>query len=138
MRVADLMDTRPAFAGPDMTVDEFVFEHALRGGRLELVVLAAGRLAGIVTIGSARALPRERWPTTPVARIMDRAPLPVLAPDASVSDALQLLASASFAQLPVVRDGFVVGMFGRTDIARFKWLSAQLRLQADQPAMTRC
>jgi Zn-dependent protease len=51
-----------------LTVEEFVVEHALRGGRVELVVLEAGRLAGIVTVADARPVPRSsgqqrrRWP----------------------------------------------------------------------------
>ena len=129
MRVADLMDARPAYAAPDMTVEEFVLEHALRGGRLELVVLEAGRLAGIVTVAGARALAQERWSTTPVARIMNRAPPPVLAPDANVSDVLPVLAGAPFAQIPVVRDGWVIGMLGRADVARFMRLSGTLHLR---------
>jgi CBS domain-containing protein len=130
MRVADLMDTRPAYAGPDMTVEEFVVEHALRGGRLELVVLAAGRLAGIVTVAAARTLPQERWSTTPVARMMSTAPLPVLAPESKVNDVLAVLAASPFAQVPVVRDDLVVGMFGRADVTRFRWLRTNLNLQA--------
>jgi Zn-dependent protease/predicted transcriptional regulator len=127
--VADLMDARPAYGDPDLTVEEFVIEHALRGGRVELVVLGTGRLAGIVTVADARAVPQERWSTTPVARIMRRAPMPVLTPDAEVSDVLDVLAASPFAQIPVVRDGWVVGMFGRADVTRFRWLRANLQLQ---------
>ena len=129
MHVADLMDTRPAYADSHMTVEEFVLEHALRGGRVELLVLDAGRLAGIVTVADARAQPREQWSTTPVARIMRRAPIPQLSPGASVSDVLRVLATSQFAQLPVVRDGLVVGMFGRNDVSRFRWSRAQLGLE---------
>jgi Zn-dependent protease len=129
MRVGDLMDARPAYADPDLTVEEFVVEHALRGGRLELVVVGAGRLAGIVTVAEARALPQERWSITPVARIMTRAPMPVLSPETDVSEVLDVLAAAPFTQIPVVRDGWVVGMFGRADISRFRWLRTNLDLQ---------
>jgi CBS domain-containing protein len=129
MRVADLMDARPAYADPDLTVEEFVVEHALRGGRLELVVLGAGRLLGIVTVADVRTVPQERWSTTPVARIMRHAPIPVLAPEAPVGDVLDVIASSAFAQIPVVRDSWVVGMFGRADLTRYRWLRANLQLQ---------
>jgi CBS domain-containing protein len=129
MRVADLMDARPAYADADLTVEEFVVEHALRGGRLELVVLGAGRLLGIVTVADARAVPQERWSTTPVARIMRHAPIPVLAPEAPVRDVLEVIAGSAFAQIPVVRDSWVVGMFGRADLTRYRWLRANLQLQ---------
>jgi CBS domain-containing protein len=117
-----------------------VVEHALRGGRTELVVLGAGRLAGMVTVADARTVPKERWPTTPVARIMRRAPMPVLTPEAEVSDVLDVLAASPFAQVPVVRDNWVVGMFGRADVTRFRWLRANLQLQerhSDAPAARR-
>jgi len=127
-RVGDLMDTRPAYASPDLTVEEFVREHALRGGRLELMVLDAGRLAGMVNVAGASTVAQERWSTTAVTRIMRRAPLPVLRPDEGVVDVLDVLTTAPFAQLPVVVDERVVGMFGREDVTRFRWLSSKLRL----------
>ena len=122
------MDTRPAYAGANLTIAEFISEHALRGGRLELLVLEDGRLAGIVTASAARGVPQERWATTPIARILSRA-VPTLKSDAKVSTILQMLSTTPFMQIPVVQDGRVVGMFGRNDIARYRWLRGRLQLQ---------
>ena len=72
--VAQVMETRPAFAGPGMTVHEFVFEHVVRRGERALLVSDAGRLLGIVTITDAKHLPQELWAATPVSRIMTRCP----------------------------------------------------------------
>lgn len=63
----------------------------------------------MVTVAAVSTIPEERWSTTPIARIMHRVPMPVLTPECSVSEALDILAGATFAQLPVVRDGWVTG-----------------------------
>ena len=83
----------------------------------------------MVTVAAVSTIPEERWSTTPIARIMHRVPMPVLTPECSVSEALDILAGATFAQLPVVRDGWVTGMFGRNDIARYQWLRGRLGFQ---------
>lgn len=59
---------------------------------------------------------------------MTRPPMLVLTAEASVSHVLDVHATAPLAQLPVVRDGWVVGMLGRGDVARFKRLRAELHL----------
>jgi Zn-dependent protease/CBS domain-containing protein len=127
MRVAEVMNPQVPLGQPDMSVQEFVFDHVLRRGRRGLLVMEDGRLLGIVSITDAKEVPQEAWSTTPVAAIMTRAPLKTLAPEADVSSALRLLVDGPN-ELPVVRDGQVVGLLTRVDILRFLQFRDELEL----------
>jgi Zn-dependent protease/predicted transcriptional regulator len=127
-RVAELMNTEPPIASPAMSVAEFVFEHVVRQGQRALLVLDRERLAGIVSITDAKKEPQASWATTTVGAIMTPAPLKTVSPDADVTDALQLLVEGSLNQVPVVRNGGLVGLLSRADIVRFLQLRAELGL----------
>jgi CBS domain-containing protein len=55
-------------------VQDFVFEQVLQHGHRALPIVDDGRLVGIITLGDAKKLPQDAWPTTPVARIMTAVP----------------------------------------------------------------
>ncbi|MBI4260335.1 MAG: CBS domain-containing protein, partial [Actinobacteria bacterium] len=127
--VAQVMNPTVPLAEPSMSVQDLVFDHIMRRGHRALVVEDDGRVLGIVSISDVRELPQEEWPVTPVARIMTPAPLKVVSPDADVSQALKLLVESELNQLPVVRDGRLVGMLSRSDIMRLLQLRDELHLQ---------
>jgi Zn-dependent protease/predicted transcriptional regulator len=128
-RVAELMNPEPPIASPTMSVQEFVFDHVVRHGQRALLVVDEGRLVGIVSITDAKELPQAAWPTTAVGAIMTPAPLKTVSPDADVNGALQLLVEGSLNQVPVVRDGQLVGLLSRIDIMRFLQLREELGLR---------
>jgi Zn-dependent protease/predicted transcriptional regulator len=119
VRVAELMEPRPATAPPDMSVHEFVTEHVLRRGKRALPVMAAGRVLGLVSVTDAKKVPPEAWENTPVERIMTPAPLHTVAPGSGVDAALRLLAEHALNQVPVVERGELAGMLSRADILRY-------------------
>ena len=112
-----------------MSVHDFVFEHTLRHGRRALPVVEGGRLLGIVSITDAKHLPHDAWATTPVGEVMTRMPLKTLAPEADLSSALELMVANGVHQLPIVRDGALVGMLSRSDVMRYMQLGAELNLR---------
>ena len=115
-------------ASPGLTVQDFVFEHVLQRGHRALPIVDDGRLVGIVTLGDAKKLPQDAWPTTPVASIMTPVPLKTVAPESELSAAIGLMAESGLHQLPVVQDGRLVGMLSRADIVRFLQLRQELHL----------
>ena len=135
VQVATLMNPEPPIASPQMSVQEFVFDHVLRQGQRALLVADGGRLLGIVSITDAKELPHDAWTTTPVATIMTPVPLKTIGPDADLSSALQLLVDGTLNQLPVVQGGQVVGLLSRADVLRFLQLRAELNL-AELPGQT--
>jgi Zn-dependent protease/CBS domain-containing protein len=126
--VSRLVDQAPAVATAGLTVQDFVFEQVLQRGHRALPIVDDGRLVGIVTLGDAKKLPQEAWPTTPVVSIMTSVPLKTVAPESELSAAIALMAESGLHQLPVVQDGQLVGLLSRADIVRFLQLRQELHL----------
>jgi CBS domain-containing protein len=117
--VSTIMQPSPDAVAPEVTVSEFVLEHALRRGQRALPVVSSGQLVGIMSITDAKHLRQEAWATTPVGDLMTHRPLKTLGPDADLAAALQLMADADIHQVLIVREGAVVGMVNRADIMRY-------------------
>jgi Zn-dependent protease len=106
VRVRDAMELEPASVSPNEPVSDLVQERLLRGeDRSFLVRHDDGGLAGLVTLGDVRRLPRESWPSARVTDIMTRfADLATIGPDEPLAEALRLLQAREIGQLPVVDD----------------------------------
>jgi len=104
VRVRDAMELEPASVSPNEAVADLVQERLLRGeDRSFLVRHDDGGLAGLVTLGDVRRLPRESWPSARVTDIMTRfADLATIGADEPLAEALRLLQSREIGQLPVV------------------------------------
>ena len=130
VRVRDAMDLDPPAVSPNEPVADLVQERLLRGeDRSFLVRHDDGGLAGIVTLGDVRRLPRESWQGVRVTDIMTRfGDLATIGPDAPMADALRLLQEREIGQLPVVDgDGRnPVGLVTRRGILRL--LEARMKL----------
>jgi Zn-dependent protease len=128
--VRDAMDRMPAAVSPNELVSELVSERMLRGNeRSYLVRHADGGLAGLVTLGDVRRVPRDQWPLTRVTDIMTRyADLATVRADAPVTDALRLLEEHEVGQLPVIEDEArtPVGVVSRRGILRL--VEARMKL----------
>jgi Zn-dependent protease len=104
VRVRDAMDMTPAAVSPNESVADLVSEHMLRGDeRSFLVRHDDGGLAGVVTLGDVRRLPRDAWSGARVTDIMTRfGDLATIGPDAPLVDALRLIQEREVGQLPVI------------------------------------
>ena len=130
VRVRDAMETDPPAVSPNETVSDLVQERLLRGeDRSFLVRHDDGGLAGLVTLGDVRRLPRDQWAGARVTDIMTRyGDLATISPDAPMVDALRLLQEKEIGQLPVV-DGDPrnpIGLITRRGILRL--LEARMKL----------
>ncbi len=130
VRVRDAMDLEPPSVSPNQPVAELVQERMLRGeDRSFLVRHDDGGLAGVVTLGDVRRLPREDWAAARVTDIMTRfTDLATIGPDAPLADALRLIQEKEIGQLPVV-DGderSPVGIVTRRGILRL--IEARMKL----------
>jgi Zn-dependent protease/CBS domain-containing protein len=132
--VTSVMDASPGFVAPGLTVHDFVFEHTLQRGQRALAVVEAGQLLGIVSITDAKHLAQDAWKTTSVIEVMTRSPLETLAPEADLSAALELMVEKGVHQLPIVRDGVLIGMLSRGDVMRYLQLGNELHLRASTAA----
>ncbi|HZC04013.1 MAG TPA: site-2 protease family protein [Ktedonobacterales bacterium] len=114
VNVEDVMTTAPIAVTPELSAQQFVDDYLLRTGQRALPVVAdAGsqRLLGIVALRDVRNLARDRWASTPVGQIMTPLiQLKTVEATQPLSDALPLISRTGVNQLPVVRDGRLVGL----------------------------
>jgi CBS domain-containing protein len=94
----------------------------MRSDQRAFPVVEGERMVGLVCLEDIRAVPQSEWPPTRVSAIMTPAgELTTLDPDEDATEALQKLASKDVDQLPVVRDGSLLGFLRRQDLIR--WLA---------------
>ena len=130
VRVRDAMDLDPPAVSPNESVAELVQERMLRGeDRSFLVRHDDGGLAGIVTLGDVRRLPRDDWQAARVTDVMTRySDLATIRPDEPLVGALRLIEERQVGQLPVIGDEErrPVGMVTRRGILRL--IDARMKL----------
>jgi Zn-dependent protease len=118
--VSDAMQATVTTVPPDMSVEELVHEQVLRHSARCFAVMAAGDLAGIITLTDVRNVPRDQWPLTSVYRAMTPASrLHTVDPSDSLAQVLRLMGEHNVNQLPVLRGRELVGMLDRSDVLRF-------------------
>jgi Zn-dependent protease/CBS domain-containing protein len=133
--VAEVMNpalpTVPAAVSLQQLVDEYFLPHALRYA----LVMQGERLAGMITLSDIRHVPREKWGSTPIERVMvpvER--LHVVTPQQNLNDVLPLMAGRDVNQLPVVQDGVPVGVVSRDGVTRYLEVRRSLGQGASQDA----
>jgi Zn-dependent protease/CBS domain-containing protein len=129
VRVESLMNPDPVTVTPGVTLDDLVAGYVLGQNVRGLPVVDAGRLAGMITVSDIRDVPQEQWSRRTVGERMtpfDR--VVAAAPETGLADALQLMSEQDLHQLPVVRDGRLVGLLTRNALIRFLQLRQELPL----------
>lgn len=130
VRVEHLMNPRPVSVGPELSLEDMVEQFVLSRNIRALPVVEGGRLLGIVTVVDVRQVPRDRWPYVPVARVMTPAERVVaVEPSAPLAVALRMLGPEDYHQVPVVRDGRLVGLLSRGEVIRFLQVRDELGLE---------
>jgi Zn-dependent protease/CBS domain-containing protein len=118
-QVESAMRPPPVTVSADLSVADLVAQHLLGREVRAVVVGEAGQIVGLVSVSDVRRLPPERWTTTPLRAIMTpAASLAVVAPESSLQEAVARFAERGVDQLPVVRNGALVGMLSRADLLR--------------------
>ena len=118
--VADVMRRDVPKVPPDLSIEDLVHDHLLRGSARCFAVDAGGDFAGIITLTDVRKVPKEQWPTTSVYRAMTPASrLHTVTPTESITKVLQLMTLHDVNQLPVMRGRELVGLVTRGDVMRF-------------------
>ncbi|MGA9882176.1 MAG: site-2 protease family protein [Candidatus Acidiferrales bacterium] len=130
VRTGDVMLRDVPTVARDMSIDEYIHQ-VLRTGRRAHIVIGGDHPSGLITLQSARHVPREEWPNTSVQAVM----VPIekvqaAAPDEPVLDVLQRMQTSDINQMPVISDGHIQGMIGRDTILQV----LQTRLHTEQHA----
>lgn len=128
VRAEDIMTPEIPTVPRDISLEDYVHE-VLRTGRRSHIVTGAGTPVGLVTLHSARAIPRDEWNNTSIQAVMvpiDRVHSAL--PEEPVLQVLERMQKEDINQMPVLSDGHIIGMIGRDTILRV----LQTRLQAGQ------
>ena len=115
--VGDILDRTRNFPDSSLSVrafaDRWIVPH-----QEDYVIVDKGELAGIVSLGMLRYVPKESWSTTRVGNIVRRSAPPYARPDEPVEDVLQRMTERSLTAMPVMdrESEKFVGMVTSEDI----------------------
>jgi Zn-dependent protease/CBS domain-containing protein len=127
VQIGMLMDPNPPVVDPGVTIDELVDHHIIGHNSRGVPVVQQGVLLGIITLTDLKSTPRAEWPTLRVAdRMTPRHQLVTVTADTPVEVAMQAMSEKDVHQIPVVRDGMLVGLLTRSAIIRFIQLRSEL------------
>ncbi|MGN6362151.1 MAG: site-2 protease family protein [Thermomicrobiales bacterium] len=129
--VGQLMRADPPAVPASISLATLVSEHMLPGGERAHLVYTDDRLAGLNTLTDVMKHEQAEWPRLTVADAMTpAASLRTVSPATPLAEALHLLATDDFHQLPVLDQGRPVGLLSRSAIVRFLQLRSQLGLDS--------
>lgn len=122
--VTAVMGPPAAMVTPEMSLQQLVDDYVMRSDQLAFPVSRGDGLLGIVSLTDVRKIPRDQWSSTRVSEVMTPANrLHTVQPEQDAYVALRELGHHGVGQLPVMREGHMLGLVRRTDIAR--WLALQ-------------
>ena len=126
IHAGDVMTSEIPSINPSISLEEYV-QEVLRTGRRCHLVSNDGNPVGLITLDSARQIPRDEWAHTSVQAAM----LPLerihwAQPAEPVLNILERMQREDINQMPVLDEGHIVGMIARDTILR----ALQTRLQA--------
>jgi Zn-dependent protease len=128
--VSEVMNPNPATVPANISLQKLVDEFLLPHGWRSACVLQDNRLAGLITLGDIRHIPRERWAQIPVGFAMiPLEKLHIVSPGQSLNEVLPLMVAQDVNQVPVVTGGRLVGVLSREDVVRFVEIRRELGLE---------
>jgi Zn-dependent protease/predicted transcriptional regulator len=118
--VKQAMSKQCASIPANATIQELVDEHILGSGQHCVLVKRGADTVGLITLERIKEVPRSQWATTHAADLMQSPNLlQSVDPNTELWAALQKLDRDGVNQLPVTREGRVIGMLAREDVISF-------------------
>ncbi|HMV49958.1 MAG TPA: CBS domain-containing protein, partial [Blastocatellia bacterium] len=129
VKASEVMATDCHFISAGTSLADFVEHFLMRRGGDCFIVGDETSPKGIIAVSDVRARPREQWSNLSVqAAMRPMSELRFVSPDSNVEEVLQLMNSKNVAQIPVMRNGQLLGMIGKDDLLRL----IRNRLETDQ------
>jgi len=121
------MNPEPVTVDSQITLQEFSEEYLYRYHYKMFPVVEGGRVAGIITVGELKTLPREEWRRLSVGSVM-RALTPEnsISPDAPVKEAINRMNLSGLSRLLVVEHGRTIGIITLKDLLEYLALKMEL------------
>jgi len=123
-----VMNTDYVVIPSNLSLKELVQGYVLPGGRLYFVVADGGRLKGIITLDDIKKVPQTKWDITPVSAALPTDKVVSAHPGEEALSILERMDSQGINQIPVIREGMIVGIVVRENLLRFIQLRSELRV----------
>jgi Zn-dependent protease len=118
--VSQLMRMNPLAVPAAISIGDLVQNYMMGTEDQSFPVMSGGQFVGIITVEDVRKVPHQQWAATTVEQIMTPADkMAEVTPDEDAAEALRELSQRDASQLPVMRNGQMIGMLRRRDIARW-------------------
>ncbi len=118
--VNELMTTDYPTVTPQLSIERLVHEQIFTSGRRCFPVVEGERMLGLVTIHDVKSVPREQWANKTVADVMTPATkLKSVGPDDDLGTVLRILTEHNINQVPVLKNGNLLGMIARDSLLTF-------------------
>lgn len=129
VRARDLANPEPPFVSAETSVEDWIHQFVLPGGRRSFLVGKPERVRGLVTLSDSRKVSRERWASTRVAEIMTPVEsLRYVTPDTTAEAILQVMSEHNLNQIPVIEtSGRAIGWIDRQQLLRTIEIHMELR-----------
>jgi len=135
--ITDIMTRQILTVPPDITLQQLVSDYFLVHPHGGYPVVQDGRLLGLITLDSVRAIPKEaRGYETVVKAMVPLERTLVVQPNLSALDALQRMAREKAERLLVTQDGRLVGVVTQGDLMRAIRTRQDLELKSAWTAPT--
>lgn len=118
--VTQVMTSEFPVVPSNITVNHLVQGHVFTSGRHFFLVADEGELKGILTLHNIKSVSQQSWDTTQVKEIMTPVDkLKTARPDQEALSILEQMIENDINQMPVVREGRVIGLITRDNLLRF-------------------
>lgn len=128
LKATDVMSSELPTIDRSLSLDDYMRE-VLRTGRRCHLVLGCDNLVGMITLQSVSNVPREEWATTSIqAMMLPQERIEWAQADEPALGILERMQRTDINQMPVLKEGQVVGMISRDSVLRI----IQTRLQLER------
>lgn len=118
--VREAMDRSYTSIDADETLQQLVDERILSGGGRSFIVESGGDPVGFLTIHQIREVPRDQWNSTRARDCMlPLSEVHTVPPEEDMMEAMKEMDSDGVNQLPVMREGHILGLLSRESIITY-------------------
>jgi Zn-dependent protease len=126
-KASELMTQDCPIVQPELTLQQLINEQILTSGRRCFPVIQHNRILGLISIHDIKAIPREQWTTKTAGETMTPfTKLRSVSPDEDLVTVMRILTEQNINQIPVVKDGNVIGMIARDNLLSFISIRGEL------------
>jgi len=117
----------PIIITPQFTVGQLVRDCILVTGQRYFVVAEEGKLRGVVTTRDIKKVPKKRWNSTKISRVMTPARrLKTADAQQSAASLLELMDELGIKRMPVLENDKVIGVISQDNLNRLKKTRVEL------------